>query len=65
MADGYELWQICPICQGTGKISIWTGPPNDSSEEHNCPKCSGSKYIFLGWCSGDLFTLPANLPDPE
>jgi hypothetical protein len=60
MADGYKLWQVCPICNGTGVISFWTG---DGSEERSCPKCAGVKYIFFGWCSVDTFTLPADLPD--
>jgi DnaJ-class molecular chaperone len=57
MADGYKLWTVCHLCDGTGI----TG--DEGSEDRNCTLCKGKKYIFGGWCSVDTSTLPTNLPD--
>lgn len=61
MAEGYKLWQVCPQCLGEGEAVGIVG----SGPSITCFRCNGEKYIFFGWCSADLFTLPANLPEPE
>lgn len=64
MAEGYKLWIDCTVCNA-GKIKTWSGLSNDVLVYADCPRCGGSGFIFFGWCSADLFTLPTNLPDPE
>ena len=64
MADGYKLWKDCEYCIN-GKQKKSAGDEGGGTQDIDCPQCDGKGYVFFGWCSGDLFTLPANLPDPE
>ena len=60
MADGSKVWQLCPVCKGSGLSPRRIAP----EVEEACPQCSGEKYIFWGWMSKDDFELPADLPEP-
>jgi DnaJ-class molecular chaperone len=64
MADGYKLWQVCTQCKGVGTIGQWIDTATEGTyQQVTCPVCNGVKYIALGWCSVDTFTLPSNLPN--
>lgn len=60
MADGYKLWQVCPVCQGDGtNDNGWPGSPLLIE----CWNCGGTGYKFFGWCSVDTYEMPTDLPD--
>lgn len=67
MADGYKLWMVCPVCNGTGTNEVRVGSTANEVgilEDVVCEKCGGTKYVFFGYCSVDTFALPANLQEP-
>jgi len=42
-----ELWQICPVCSGTGQIEY--RDDNDPTPKFKvCTKCNGNKKIKFG-----------------
>ena len=66
MADGYKLWKDCPIPYCIkGKVTKPGAAVGDPPVKVDCPICGGSGFVFFGWCSADVFTMPANLPEPE
>jgi len=64
MAQGYKLWKDSSYCV-SGKIKKWVGDEGGEAQDIDCPYCAGVGYTFFGWCSGDLFDMPSNFPEPE
>jgi hypothetical protein len=50
---GIRLWQVCPLCQGTGRVAdnIMYGTPytsdyvTNNTAGHTCPVCNGKRII--------------------
>lgn len=39
----------CPICHGSGKVTMWTG---GKRERRDCPECDGLGYVRTDWYEG-------------
>lgn len=50
--DKWKMYQICPVCNGTGQVTKSVSVPGQNSpnvEVITCPRCSGEKYVEWGY----------------
>lgn len=53
MADTYTVYQVCPLCKGTGVINVTDTTPDPEDPEPGittgtCPQCDGGGEVVWG-----------------